>query len=169
MNKRGWRLAVTFLLVFIMSGCTGKPKEDPAEDDGIFQYKDSYIGENSAVSGIVGHLKNAKDFQEMTLQTKEKPYGLTIVYNEPQEIEQIEEQQIALYNASYLFALLLNADKAAFDFGNAQYQVNKTELENWYGKNLKEFKNEQELETFLEKRLNDNEKVKQFFSQGSKE
>lgn len=59
----------------IVSGCSKVSEED------IFKYKNSYVGDNSAVGNIINQLQGAEHLEIFELETKEKPYGITLDYD----------------------------------------------------------------------------------------
>lgn len=127
----------------------------------IFQYKNSYVGDNNAVSGILNVLPSKNQLEGFELETKEKPYGIIIHYS--LEIEESYEQTV-LYNSTYLFSLIQNAELIKFDFEGMEYEMTKEKLEKWYGRDLNEFTNKEELEDFIKDQLKDQNKVKQLFN-----
>ncbi|MDP4105704.1 MAG: DUF4825 domain-containing protein [Bacillota bacterium] len=64
------------ILLVSLTGC--KSNNNSSKD--IFQYKGSYIGNNSAIGNIINELPGSKAFKKFSLQTKEKPYGMVIQY-----------------------------------------------------------------------------------------
>ncbi|WP_228275784.1 DUF4825 domain-containing protein [Gracilibacillus oryzae] len=83
----------------------------------MFQYKNSYVGDNSAVGNIVNELAHSKELNQISLQTKTEPYGITLEYNDI-DAEQVEEEMkhMVISNATFLFALIKNADWITFQF-----------------------------------------------------
>ncbi|UOQ49940.1 DUF4825 domain-containing protein [Gracilibacillus caseinilyticus] len=157
-------LLIFFLTVCVFTGCS--TNKEVQSQSNIFTYNNSLIGDNSAVISIIKHLQHNKEFKEISLQTKEEPYGMTITYNEIKatEIEK-EYKETAIYNATFLFALIENAEWVTFDFGgeNYQYKITKEELQKWYGKLLSDFTNEEEIKNLVQKQLKDVNKINQLF------
>ena len=148
----------SFLLVaiLIVSGCN---TENGEED--IFKFKDSYVGDNSAIGNIVNQLQGAEHFKGFELKTKEKPYGIILNYDWL-ESEQ-NYKKTAIYNATFLFALVQNVDWITFNFGNQEYKMTKENLQTWYGEDFRGVESEDGLKTFTQKHLKDEDKVNQLF------
>nr|WP_256376322.1 DUF4825 domain-containing protein [Solibacillus sp. R5-41] len=96
------------------------------------------------------------------MQTREKPYGIILNYDWL-ESEQ-NYKKTAIYNSTYLFALVQNVDWITFIFGNQQYKITKEDLQNWYGEDFSGLQSEDELKTFIQKQLDDADKVNLLFS-----
>ncbi|PGM57345.1 DUF4825 domain-containing protein [Bacillus sp. AFS053548] len=125
----------------------------------IFHYKNSYVGNNSAVGSIIKQLPNHNEFTKMSLQTKKKPYGMTIVYkNLP-----ANTKNIVINNGTYLFVLIKNVEWIVFDFADQKYTVTRQQFNEWYGKDLSSYTNEKDLEELIHTNLKDKNKVNQLF------
>ncbi|MBW9235660.1 DUF4825 domain-containing protein, partial [Leptospira santarosai] len=72
-------------------------------------------------------------------------------------------KELALYNATLILALVKNADWVKFNFVEQELKVNRQELQNWYGKDVRDFNNEEELNKFTHQYLEDKNKVNHFF------
>ncbi|WP_306822067.1 DUF4825 domain-containing protein [Mesobacillus foraminis] len=144
-------------VMLFLNGCSS----NSANED-LFQFKDSFVGDNSAVVNITNQLHSGEHLDGVELKTKEKPYGIILNYD--MEKPEQEYKETAIYNATYLFALVQNADLITFHFENQEYKVTKEKLQSWYGTDLSEFTTEEELESFVQEQLEDENKVNQFFS-----
>ncbi|MFZ4450788.1 DUF4825 domain-containing protein [Salibacterium aidingense] len=155
----------SLLLIFFLNGCDSNSAGNDNKGEDIFQYKGSVIGDNNAVIDIIGQLQHNTEFQEVSLETKTKPYGLTLNY-ENIEATMIEKEykETTVYNAAFLFVLIDNAEWATFNFGDHKYKITKSKLQDWYGKELNEFTNEEELKAFVQEQLKDESKVSQLFT-----
>ena len=151
---------ILFFSLFVMLFLNGCNSIDVKDD--IFQFKDSFAGDNSAVVNITNQLRNSEHLEEFELKTKEKPYGIIINYD--LETSEQEYNETVIYNATFLFTLIQNADWITFNFGNHEYKVTKENLQDWYGRDLNEFTNEEELHKFVQEQLEDESKVNKFFS-----
>ena len=101
-------LSLSLLVILIVSGCnTNNRKED------IFKFKDSFVGDNSAVGSIVNQLQGAKYLKWFELEIKEKPYGIILNYDWS-ESEQ-NYKKTAVFNATFLFTLVQNAEWVTFN------------------------------------------------------
>ena len=163
MKKTTKYFTFSLLLVLLLSACNSATTNS---DDGLFQYKESLIGNNSAVINIIGQLWHAEKFEEVALQTKSEPYGMTITYKDlDAAMADKEYKETVVYNASYLFALIDNAEWIVFDFDDRQYEITKSALEDWYNQELSDFTDEEELEALIQEKLNDENEMKKFFKQ----
>lgn len=146
----------SLLIMFFLNGCNANNK-----DKDIFQFKDSFVGDNSAVGNIATQLRRGEHLEGFELKTKEKPYGIILNYDWLESEQNYKET--AIFNATYLFALVQNADWITFNFDNQEFQITKENLQEWYGKELSEFNNEDELRKLTEEYLKDENKVEQLF------
>src|SRR5690625_2080800 len=153
------KLVVFVFLLFVIytiNGCSLKSGEEE-----IFTFKDSYVGDNSAVVRIVNQLEASEYFKNIELKTKEEPYGILLNYDwfDSEEIY----EKTAIHNATFLFALVQNAEWITFNFNDHKYEITREDLQNWYGKNVNGFQSEDELVTFVQLYLDDEDKINQFF------
>ena len=149
-------LSLSLLVILIVSGCnTNNEKED------IFKFKDSFVGDNIAVGNIVNQLQGAEHFKWFELETKEKPYGIILNYDWS-ESEQ-NYKKTAVFNATFLFTLVQNAEWVTFNFDHQEYKITKENLQNWYGEDFSELKNEDDLKALTQKHLENEDKVNQLF------
>lgn len=158
-------LLFSFVLLFL-GGCNSA-KPAPAQDD-LFRYKDSYVGDNGAVGNITNGLPSpyGEKPNGLELKTFEEPYGIILNYMTAEAtgsgVKNYEET--ALFNATFILALVKNADWVHFNFVEEEMIVTREDLENWYGgKDLREFETEEELTKFSQEFLEDEDRVIQFF------
>ena len=159
-----------FLLVIalIVGACDSKSKDGEPLDinfgyvGDLFNFKDAYVGDNSAVGNIVSRLKNAEQFKGFELKTDEEPYGIILNYS----LEETEQnyKEIVIYNATFLFTLIQNADWIMFNFENEEYIITKEKLKNWYGEEFTGMQSEDEVKIFIQKHTDDKNKVDQLFN-----
>ncbi|WP_225231343.1 DUF4825 domain-containing protein [Solibacillus faecavium] len=147
-----------FVLI-VLSGCS--QNADSKAD--IFQYKNSYIGDNSAVGNIVNQLNDSNELKQISLHTKEQPYGITLEYNDITAKSDKEIKKTVIENATYLFALIQNVDWVTFKFSANEFAVTKTEIQHWYNNQLDGFENEEDLKKLIKDHLNSEDSVNQFF------
>lgn len=120
--------------------------------DELWNYRDSYVGDASAVRGIIGHLPGNGYVQRISLQTTEMPYGIQVDYGLELNSDGREEferffaeqkiQQILFNNAAVLFALVQNLDTVTFniDTVNKQaYTFSRADLESHFGRDLRQY------------------------------
>ncbi|PFH81733.1 DUF4825 domain-containing protein [Bacillus sp. AFS088145] len=147
-----------FILLILLISLTSCSFNKNTNKD-IFHYKNSYVGNNSALGSIIKQLPNHNEFTKMSLQTKKKPYGITIDYkNLP-----ANTKNIVINNATYLFALIKNVEWIVFDFADQKYTVTRQQFNEWYGKDLSSYTNEKDLEELIHTNLKDKNKVNQLF------
>ena len=117
-------LSCSLLVILVASRCDTKTGEAD-----LFQYKNAYVGDNSAVINIVNHSMQSDNFKRLELKTKEKPYGVIINYD-GSDAEQNYKKTV-IYNATYLFALIQNAEWITFNFDHQEYKITKDALIEW--------------------------------------
>jgi Domain of unknown function (DUF4825) len=160
MEKLTRYLLFSMLTLLLLNGCNSKNNVN--ED--IFQYRNSYIGDNSAVGNIINQLPSNEQFIQLSLQTNEEPYGMVLEY-EDTEASMTEEviRETVIYNATYLFALVKNAEWITFNFGEQEQSITREELQKWYGKELREISNGEDLKKLIQTQLEDENKLKKLF------
>ncbi|SEI00235.1 protein of unknown function [Halobacillus karajensis] len=148
------RLFFSLLVLFLLNGCYSTN----ANED-LFDFKGSFIGDNSAVGNIVKHLPNGEHLKGFELKTKEEPYGIILNY-EGIEAEEIEKKykETAIYNATFIFALVQNAEWVTFKFEDQVYQLTKENLQHSYGADLSDYSSEDDLKKRIQKYLEDENK-----------
>lgn len=149
-------LSLSLVVILIVSGCNTNNKKDD-----LFKYKDSFVGDNSAVGNIVNQLQGAEHLKGFELKTKQKPYGIILNYDWS-DTEQ-NYKKTAIFNATFLFTLVQNLDWVNFNFANQEYKITKENLQNWYGEDLRKFNNEDDLKELTQKHLENEDKVNQLF------
>lgn len=163
--KKKFRFFFFLLLIsLILNGC--KSNKDIDNKD-IFQFKSSYVGDNNAVGNIIRGLPspNGEQLNGFELKTTKQPYGITINYIAAENTEEIKTnyKELALYNASFIFTLIQNADWVKFNFVEREIVVNREDLQNFYAKDVREFNKQEELILFIQEHLEDVNKVNQFY------
>lgn len=148
-------ILASLLLLILITGCFPSNKYD------LFQYKDSYVGDNSAIGAIVAQLENKKHLEGFELKTDKEPYGIILNYMDG--IEAAPMKETVIYNATFLFALVSNVEWITFNIGSETHTVKKDELTGWYNQELSNFKNEEELKIEINKYLEDEKKVNELF------
>ncbi|WP_332699415.1 DUF4825 domain-containing protein [Halalkalibacter lacteus] len=153
-------ICFSLLLLLFLNGCI--PSNNVSED--IFQFKDSYVGDNNTVGSIVRQLPNGEHSEGFELKTKEEPFGMVLKYGDI-EATMIDDaiKETVIYNATFIFALVKNADWITFDFGEQKHTLTKEELQDWYGKELASYTNEEDLSKVTQEYLEDESKINQFF------
>ncbi|CAH2214208.1 DUF4825 domain-containing protein [Tepidibacter aestuarii] len=122
----------------------------------LIEYRDSYVGDNSAVGGILYNLPGNMYVKQFSLQTNNTPYSIKVDYGLDKNSNLKKEdfnkfwdsesvKNIFLNNATTLFILVKNVDEVEFnlDTPNKQsFSITRKELETFYGKDLREYSND---------------------------
>ncbi|MGW6302241.1 DUF4825 domain-containing protein [Peribacillus butanolivorans] len=149
----------SLLILLFLNGCNSSNVNGD-----IFQFKDSYVGDNGAVGSIVMQLPYSEYLNGFELKTKEDPYGIILNYKDLDAKETEKNyKETAIYNATFIFTLVKNAKWVTFNFDDQEYKIKKEALESWYGKKLSEYTSEEDLTKLTQKYLEDESKVNQFF------
>ena len=149
-------LSCSLLVISVASGCNTKTTEED-----VFQYKNAYVGDNSAVINIVNNSMQSDNFRGLELKTKETPYGIILNYDGSESEK--NDKRTVIYNATYLFALIQNAEWITFNFDHQEYKITREALIKWYGEDFSTLQSEKELKTLIQKRWDDEYKVNQLF------
>ena len=157
-NKLSILIIMTIILLSL-SACGTDSKSDLYD---LMEYKDSYVGNNSAVGNIIAMLPANAYGSGFSLQTETEPYGITINYSINQKLGEENynkfwsDKKINEFlekNAVVLFALVKNVDVIEFNvdqIGEEQYEYNRKSLEEKYGEDLKKmFPEKMSFENFL--------------------
>ncbi|PFA19846.1 MULTISPECIES: DUF4825 domain-containing protein [Bacillus cereus group] len=160
MKKFAVYLIFSFLLSVLLSSCSS----NTSSEADIFQYKGSYIGDNSAVNKIVKQLSHNKELSQISLETKKEPYGVVLEYKDIDATEIDKEmKKTVITNSTYMFVLIQNVDWITFKFTDQEFSVTRENLEKWYGKELYKFTNKKDLKDFIQLHLKDENEVNQCF------
>ncbi|MGG7621234.1 DUF4825 domain-containing protein [Bacillus coreaensis] len=150
MRKTFEYLLLSLMLILFITGC--KPDAKNASED-IFQFKDSFVGDNSAVGNIVNQLPGAEHLKHYELKTDVEPYGITLNYNGLNSEQ--EYQETVIYNATFLIALVQNVDWITVHSDKREFTITKENIQEWYSKELRDVPNELELIKLINKCLVD--------------
>lgn len=154
-----------FVLLLTLAGCDSNSRSAGAGDKDIFQYKDSYVGDNSAIGSILGMLPQSDRLKQFSLSTADKPYRITVQYNEAASpMSESEIRETVIFNATFLFALVQNVDQVHLELEGQSYLITREQLQSWYGKELDQFENEQDLRNLTQEFIPDKGKVDQLFT-----
>lgn len=158
-------LSFLLLLFLALSGCN---TNDVDREGGLFQFKNSYVGDNGAVGKIAYQLPNphGEQLSGMELKTMEEPYGIILNYIGVENTDGIETnyKELALYNGTIILALVQNAEWVRFNFVEQEYRVTREKLNSLYEKDIRQFHNEEELSRVIQTHLEDDNTVIQFFN-----
>ncbi|MBO8170648.1 MAG: DUF4825 domain-containing protein [Bacillaceae bacterium] len=151
----------SLLIILFLNGCQ---LNNETTNEDIFQYKGSYVGDNSAVGNLAYQLPNGEFLDSFELKTTEEPYGIILNYKSIEAEDLLKTyKETAVYNATFIFALVQNADWITFNFGEKAYKITRENLQNWYGKELSEFTSEDAIRELIQEYLQDDHKVNQLF------
>ena len=145
----------------------------------LIEYKDSYVGDNSAVGGILYNLPGNIYVKQFSLQTNKQPCGIKVNYGLYENSNLKEEdfdkywnsesvENVFLNNATTLFILIKNVDKVELELDRPNKQVftiTRKELETFYGKDLREYSKDISLweKEVLKGVIDSSEKVEELF------
>ncbi|MGG7159874.1 DUF4825 domain-containing protein [Clostridium baratii] len=113
------------------------------------KYKDSYVGDNSAVINILANLPLNTYVSELSLKTDRKPYEITVNYKESPALglddynnfwKDKNPNEVLEKNAALMFSLIKNADVIEFNvenIGEKNYKYTRDELKEKYGEDFK--------------------------------
>lgn len=186
------RFYLVLLLVVFLVGCQSSETQHhpigPITDikavsiETLLKYQDSYVGDASAVGGIVGNLPGSGFVKQISLETTNAPYGIQVDYglrensNLQKEFVQFWDEEntknILINNAVALFVLVQNVDTVTFnlDTPNKQFfSFTRKELENFYGKDLRLYAQDKTLweQEVLTDLINSSEKLNNLIKQGA--
>lgn len=131
-------IAVLLITAFCV-GCTftGASREkwiSASLAERLLEYKTDFVGDNSKVGGLLSRLSFPEDarYNGFSLQTEEKPYGVTVKFKVDEETRKKYEQpegrahETFARNAVLLFALIGNVDSISFqmDDGSTPFELN---------------------------------------------
>ncbi|WP_456274697.1 DUF4825 domain-containing protein [Bacillus sp. AK031] len=164
------RKIVTFfffslLILLSLNGCYSN---EVLEKEDLFQYKNSFVGDAGAIGNITRRLPNpsGEQISGLELQTSEEPYGIILDYISVENSDAVETnyKELSLYNATFILSLVKNADWVTFNFIEQEVRINRVELQNFYGKDIREFNKKAELSRFIQSKLEDENGVNEFFN-----
>lgn len=178
MKRSKIMMFIAFLSIFLLIGCQQKAEENQIEQ--LIKYKDSYIGDNSAVGNIAARMAGSKYGNEITLQTKSKPYSITIQYKLPKNASKEEKKEFErywteenmekafLFNATTLFMLVKNVDEVILNLDAKKPRsltITRQDIEAFYGTDVKKFAASQKKyhEKVFDETINSEEKVESFY------
>ncbi|MFV8830386.1 DUF4825 domain-containing protein [Alkalihalobacterium sp. APHAB7] len=156
-------LLFSLMVMLLLSGCHSNATDTNGD---IFQYKNSFVGDNNAVGNITNQLPAAEYLNGFELKTSEEPYG--IILNYEGLISDQEYRETVIHNATFLFTLVQNVDWITFNSDLGEYTITKEQLQEWFDIELSEVQNEDELSELIQVNLADTNKVNHFFKNGER-
>ena len=118
------------MVLLLLSGCNSN---DRNINNDVFQFKDSFVGDNSAVENIVNQLSGAEQLNGFELKTNEEPYGIILNYDWT-ESEQ-EYKETVIYHVTFLITLVQNVEWITINSNIGEYTITKENLQEWMEKN----------------------------------
>ena len=148
----------SMLVLFGLVGC-GK-SSNTSELRELLTYKNSYVGDNSAVSNIISRLPAHEYLDGFELQTSQEPYEITINYkNFDKKMVKLEDDsmlnasltEILKGNAIIILSLIKNAEIVNFNVeGHDMIIFDRATLSNNYGNTLDSItEDESSLQDFI--------------------
>lgn len=147
------------LMCCLLSACA--PQRDASH---VFRYDGTKVGDHVSVVKIAEHLPFHDCYESVELQTKHRPYGLTVRYTHPTVEEQALER-FAIENAAVYFTLVDNAEIVRFAFPNRTYAFSRPEMEAWFETDFSTIRGERELFKRLEQKMPDESHATSYFKQ----
>ena len=146
------------LVLFGLVGC-GK-SSNTSELSELLTYKNSYVGDNSAVSNIIWRLPAHEYLDGFELQTSQEPYEITINYKKfDKKMVKLEDDsmlnasltEILKGNAIIILSLIKNAEIVNFNVeGHDMIIFDRATLSNNYGNTLDSItEDESSLQDFI--------------------
>ena len=154
--KKEVLLLFSLSIILFLGGCNPNNQRDD-----LFLYKNTLLGDNSAVGSIVNQLEGAEHLKGFELRTNKEPYGLVLNYDLI-ESEQAYEK-LAIHNATFIFSLIQNVEWITFHFDIHNYAITKEQLQSWYDKDLSNYENEDDLKALTQEYIDDKIKMEEFF------
>lgn len=160
MKNKSLIAIIVMIFSLYLTGCSDQLTQDSElyienstqiEFEKLMKYKDSYVGDNSAVISIVTGLPGNRYNPSFSLQTKKEPYEIAVHYKVNEEVmngnylnfwTDKNSEEILENNAIILFSLISNVDLIEFDIdgidnlSNYSYQYSREELESKYNLDL---------------------------------
>lgn len=162
-------LAIMLIGIVSIIGCSKTDREQGGVTLGenvekLLEYKDSYVGDNSAIGNISNYLLANDNLQGFKLKTDKNPYEITLEYKGFEDSKTIIStnetitlpfSDVMMKNSMVLFSLIKNLDIINLEIDDGStITYKKAELVdaygNKYGKNLEKItENKTSLENFL--------------------
>ena len=180
--KRRFALFCTLLIIFsFLTSCESNNVSNTNNIQQInltnlIKYKDSDVGNNSAVFNILSNLPGALYVKQISLETKNPPFGISVDYGLRHDTNVKESdlneywsekntKKIFLINATTLFVLIKNVSTINFNINNQSVSISRKDLNTFYGRDLREYADKTSLweKEILEEAPNSDEKIEEFF------
>ena len=127
-----FKVILPLIMIVLSLGFVGCEKTENSNEskisvDKLLEYKNSYVGNNSAVGNIISNLPANIYNRKFELQTKSKPYEINIYYKDFEDTYVKFEDDTSITipfseaikkNAMILLSLVKNIDIINFNFDN---------------------------------------------------
>jgi len=178
-----------FCMSFLSTGCQKSESSDMEIEqtspiamdlDKLLKYKDSYIGDNSAVGGILFELPGNIYVNNYYLETGVLPFAVEVDYGIKNNsgLEEVDldkywtdenTKKIFLNNAAAFFILVQNADEVRFNLFTSEkraFLISRDEMEDFLGKDLRKYAENKDLWSteVIENSVNNKERLQLFYS-----
>ncbi|MBQ1274796.1 MAG: DUF4825 domain-containing protein [Cellulosilyticum sp.] len=148
-------IIVSSLILLVLVAC-GKSSSTTE----LLNYKDSYVGDNSAIGNIINLLPAHEYLDGFELQTTQEPYTITINYKDFNgmtikvdngKTQKASLDQILQGNSMVIFSLIQNAEIIHFNIeGYDIVSFDRVTLSDNFGSNLDSIsKDESSLQNFI--------------------
>ena len=164
MGASKYKLITTLMIILLSFGIVGCGQDEKVKDTSnkegvnivkLLEYKDSNIGDNTAITNIISNLPANTYNDGVELQTASKPYEVTINYKGLEDVD-LELSDTMKKNAMIIFSLVKNVDIVNFSIveNGTTITYEKDKLVNpykaEYGENLENItKDKLSLEKFI--------------------
>lgn len=165
MSFSRYKLTTTLIIILLSFGIVGCGQDKNMKDTSykneynivkLLEYKDSNIGDNTAITSIISNLPANTYNDGIELQTASKPYEVTVNYKGLEGID-LELSDTMKKNAMIIFSLIKNIDVVKFNIveNGTTITYEKDKLVNpykvEYGENLENItKDKSSLKKFIE-------------------
>jgi len=135
----------TVIILNLLNLDSGETKLNKSIDNLTYYYQDTYVGDNSSVGGILYELPLGGYVESFSLETRDKPYSITVNYGDEKSVEELTSNELSKvieYNSTALFALVKNVDKLIFNINNEvemNYIKTRIEVQSNYTEELSEY------------------------------
>lgn len=189
LSKKVYLVSVVIIVSLLLVSCIRKEKEEvdtyyiigeyKINIEELFGYRDSYVGNNSAVGNIIDLSPGSGFFKKFALQTDLEPYGVKVTYGveAPEDNDKYQSflndhealNQIVLNNASVLFSLVKNVEQIEWYFegkNDVKYTITRKQMQEFYGEDIRTLAEDQKKwkKKIVEDTLNEYSRIEAFYN-----
>lgn len=180
MNRK-FSFAIGWLVVLLLfTGCSHsieQKAQTPVSE--LLKYKDSYVGDNSAVGNILAKLEGGQYIRQFSLQTQNQPYGIEVYYGIREAVDskvfdqyfsEDKAKEVFLNTSTTLFALVKNVDDVTIHLETPvkrTFHITREEMETFYGKDMRSLADSEAVwnQEVIQKTILSKERVNLFFEE----